>query len=107
MTSIPKPLKFLVPHYDQIKIIYGRMSPTPIKTQLASFLSVLATTMAPEESREALHFLLDGDISDMVNWGQEYIRNLSCDIREEWSIRVKAEQSTDDLVKVIDVSVEY
>jgi 26S proteasome regulatory subunit N1 len=84
MTSVPKPLKFLAPHYDRIKQIYSRTSPGPVKTQLANFISVLATTMAVDDSRETLKFLLEGDQADMVNWGSEYIRNLAGDIRDEW-----------------------
>jgi 26S proteasome regulatory subunit N1 len=97
MTSVPKPLKFLAPHYDRTKEIYGRMSASQLKAELANFISVLATTMAAPGSRESLKFLLEGDKKDLVNWGLEYVNNLSFDIREEFLERKKGGIALDDL----------
>ena len=63
--------------------------------------------MSAEDSRESLSYLLQGDKADMVNWGQEYIRNLSSDIRDEFNIRVKDSASTDDLTEIINNSISY
>jgi 26S proteasome regulatory subunit N1 len=47
MTAVPKPLKFLRPHYDTLKIIYNEWpSEHELKKSLADVLSVLAMTMA-------------------------------------------------------------
>jgi len=33
MTSVPKPLKFMIPHFDKMKQIQGKMSPGPVKVE--------------------------------------------------------------------------
>ncbi len=74
MTSIPKPLKFLRPHYDQLKTFYEAKDATPIKPELADMLSILAMTMAADGTRESLHFKLVGYPQELASWGHEYVR---------------------------------
>jgi 26S proteasome regulatory subunit N1 len=31
MTAVPKPLKFMIPHYDKMKQIYEKMLHSPVK----------------------------------------------------------------------------
>ena len=31
MTSVPKPLKFMIPHYDKMKEIYEKIAVGPVK----------------------------------------------------------------------------
>ncbi|PWA58583.1 hypothetical protein CTI12_AA249380 [Artemisia annua] len=45
MTSVPKPLKFLRPHYGTLKSFYESMPESDLKKLLADTLSVLALTM--------------------------------------------------------------
>ena len=85
MTSIPKPLKFLKPHYSLIKQFYSTLSASSLKVRLANFISVLALTMGSPDGRETLQFLLEGDINVSVNWGHEYVRNLCGEIQEEYN----------------------
>ena len=40
MTSIPKPLKFLKPHYQTVKDIHGKTAEGENKTLLADVVSV-------------------------------------------------------------------
>ena len=46
MTSVPKPLKFLRPHYDGMKEFFGDMMDSELKTAFSDVLSVLGMTMA-------------------------------------------------------------
>jgi 26S proteasome regulatory subunit N1 len=107
MTSIPKPLKLLKPHYPAIKAFYLTLSPAPAKTRLANFLSVLAVTMAVPEEREMLKFLLEGDRSDLINWGQDYVRNLAGEIKDEATLRLTTSGSMDDLYELVDIIVPF
>ena len=77
MTSIPKPLKFLRPHYDHLKKFYESKEAFPIKVDLADMLSVLAMTMAADGTRESLHFKLVGHPQELASWGHEYVRYVS------------------------------
>ena len=42
MTSVPKPLKFMLPHYAKMKAIYENMSDSPAKVRF--FVSMLDTS---------------------------------------------------------------
>ena len=46
MTSVPKPLKFLRPHYDGMKEFFTNMMDSDNKTTFSDILSVLGMTMA-------------------------------------------------------------
>lgn len=99
MTAVPKPLKFLSPHYDSIKTFYkSKMSTShPYRKLLADILSVLAMTMGSEGARECLHFKLEGNMENISDWGHEYIRSLAGEIGTEWNERMeKSEEELPD-----------
>jgi 26S proteasome regulatory subunit N1 len=49
MTSVPKPLKFMIPHFDTMKACHGKMEEEgAVKKQCADVVSVLAMTMSEE-----------------------------------------------------------
>ncbi|CAL5394565.1 unnamed protein product [Camellia sinensis] len=87
MTSVPKPLKFLRPHYGTLKAYYDTMADSDLKYLLADVLSVLAMTMSAEGERESLKYRLLGSEGDTVSWGHEYVRNLAGEIVEEYMKR--------------------
>ena len=60
MTSVPKPLKFLRPHYATLKQTYADAADDDTKTLLADVLSLLAMTMAEDGTRESLSYKLLG-----------------------------------------------
>lgn len=75
MTSVPKPLKFLRPHYGVLKDLHGRLLNESdavadtdtdgvefktLRARLADVLSVLAMTLGSDEDRESLTFKLAG-----------------------------------------------
>ena len=100
MTSVPKPLKFLKPHYDSLKAVYeGWPESHSMKTNMADMLSVLAMTMAIPGSRECLKFKLQGTQVNISSWGHEYVRSLAGEISEEYnhrSVLVDNKEEEDD-----------
>eukprot|EP01118_Nematostelium_gracile_P000182 TRINITY_DN1017_c0_g1_i1.p1 TRINITY_DN1017_c0_g1~~TRINITY_DN1017_c0_g1_i1.p1 ORF type:complete len:876 (+),score=310.73 TRINITY_DN1017_c0_g1_i1:43-2670(+) len=107
MTSVPKPLKFLRPHYDTLKNALEKTTKPENKALHSDILSVLAMTMATADSRESLKFKLKGDIKDPGSWGHEYVRSLSGEIAREFDDRRTKEESVDDLYQLVDEIVPF
>lgn len=84
MTSVPKPLKFLRPHYGDLAQIYEAWPESSSlqatasvsdKSLLADILSVLAMTYSDTGKRETLSYRLKGgSTEDPGLWGHEYVR---------------------------------
>lgn len=96
MTSVPKPLKFLRPHFDELARLQESMSETSptsllstvveavglggeVKVQdkalFADILSVLAMTYSDSGKRDTLGYRLKGGSEeDPGCWGHEYVR---------------------------------
>lgn len=89
MTSVPKPLKFLRPHYPDMKDIFASWSDSSDKALFAEILSVLAMTYSDNGQRETLKFRLQankvGEAEDPGLWGHEYVRHLAAELGEEYS----------------------
>ena len=85
MTSVPKPLKFLRPHYPTLTELYEKWPASDIKRFLSDILSVLAMSHAPEDSRDCLRYRLLGSSEPAGSWGHEYVRYLSSEITAEWT----------------------
>ncbi|TVU07734.1 hypothetical protein EJB05_41103 [Eragrostis curvula] len=84
MTSVPKPLKFLRPHYGALKSFFETMPDSDLKKYMADILSVLALTMSVEGERESLKYRMVGSEGDIGSWGHEYVRNLAGEIAQEF-----------------------
>lgn len=57
MTSVPKPLKFLRSHYQEMKDLYEKIpDQNRNKPALADIISVMAITSGKEGGRESLRF---------------------------------------------------
>jgi 26S proteasome regulatory subunit N1 len=88
MTSVPKPLKFLLPHYATLKAVYESWPIThDMKKLCADMMSVLAMTMSERSTFECLKFKLQGTRVDIGSWGHEYVRCLSGQISEDYNKR--------------------
>jgi 26S proteasome regulatory subunit N1 len=100
MTSVPKPLKFLRPHYSSLTDRYANLlAPSQLRARLANVLAVLAMTMGKTEERESLGFKLqarkdettlalkDGE-DDTGSWGHEFVRAIAGEIGQEYGARV-------------------
>lgn len=104
MTSVPKPLKFLRPHYAALKSTFETLSPD-VGKKMADILSVLAMTMSEPGSRECLNYKLKGTTIDISSWGHEYVRCLAGEISEEYNKRALESQDDiecDDLMQLVD-----
>ncbi|CAG8452976.1 18718_t:CDS:10 [Acaulospora morrowiae] len=97
MTSVPKPLKFLRPHYAVMTEVYENWPSSDNKLFLADILSVLAMTY-DEGKRDSLKFRLKGSREDPGSWGHEYVRHLSTEIGQEYASRQENEMNSDDLM---------
>ncbi|KAL2629531.1 hypothetical protein R1flu_014217 [Riccia fluitans] len=106
MTSVPKPLKFLRPHYRTLKGYYETMQIDELKMLLADIISVLALTMSEENERESLHYRLLGTVGDIGSWGHEYVRNLAGEIGVEFQQR-QNEKPVDDLMDLVKQIVPF
>jgi len=108
MTSVPKPLKFLRPHFQTLK---DRFDTTvgENKALLSDILSVLAMTMSKPGLRESLKFKLTGTKEALTSWGHEYVRNLTGEIASEYDQRHQDNDTpnVDDLIALIDEIVPY
>lgn len=106
MTSVPKPLKWLRPYYNDLKTIYASWHIAhSLKQLMADMLSVLAMTMSEPGSQECLRFKLEGTNIEISSWGHEYVRSLTGEISEEYNRRmVESDNASemDDLLALVD-----
>lgn len=87
MTSVPKPLKFLRPHFEPLKTYYANsIGEGENKVALADVLSVLAMTMGDADRCESLRFKLRGSEEAPHLWGHEYVRHLAGEIAAEYRV---------------------
>ncbi|CAL1709128.1 unnamed protein product [Somion occarium] len=100
MTSVPKPLKFLHPHYPELQSLHEKWPPSEDKSLFADILSVLAMTYSDTQPRGTLRYRLLSDslrpagspISEPGSWGHEYVRHLAAELGEEYNARELGEE---------------
>lgn len=101
MTSVPKPLKFLRPHYPGLQELFETWPASENKSLFADILSVLAMTYSDTEPRGTLRYRLlsasllppTSKISEPGSWGHEYVRHLAAELGEEYTIRQEGEEA--------------
>jgi 26S proteasome regulatory subunit N1 len=98
MTAVPKPLKFLRPHYETMTKLYDEWPVGDDKNSLADVLSVIGMTYSDEERQDTLKYRLLAPTQDIGSWGHEYVRHLALEIGEVYGKRITADESTADLV---------
>uniref|UniRef100_U5EY74 26S proteasome non-ATPase regulatory subunit 2 n=1 Tax=Corethrella appendiculata TaxID=1370023 RepID=U5EY74_9DIPT len=88
MTAVPKPLKFMRPHFETMKEIHKKMTASHLdKTVVklcAEIISVLAMTMGTGKECLVYRLLCDEIGEDIGDWGHEYVRHLSGEIAANW-----------------------
>lgn len=89
MTSVPKPLKFMRPHYDSMKEIHEKMQKSAqdksVLKMCAEIISVLAMTMGTGKDCLVYRLLCDEKVKSSIgDWGHEYVRHLSGEIATNW-----------------------
>lgn len=93
MTSVPKPLKFLRPHYPELQQLYANWPSTggAGKSLFADILSVLAMTYSDTGKRETLKYRLQGGSQEEPGtWGYEYVRHLAAEIEDDNTARIES-----------------
>jgi len=91
MTAVPKPLKFLKPHYPTLVKIYDAWPQhSQLTKQLGGILSVLGMTQG---TALKYRLLADDDEAELAAWGHEYLRHLALEIGDEFHRRQDIEDS--------------
>jgi len=116
MTSVPKPLKFLRPHFGVLKGLHGKLKKQDsdmevdllvLRARLSDVLAVLSMTMSKSEERDSLKFKLSGmkdynlltergettaieEKDKLGSWGHEFVRSLAGEIGQEYNARLIA-----------------
>ncbi|KAI6785183.1 26S proteasome regulatory subunit rpn-1 [Emericellopsis cladophorae] len=98
MTAVPKPLKFLRPHYETLTKLYDEWPAGEDKKSLADVLSVIGMTFSDEDRQDTLKYRLLAPSSDIASWGHEYVRHLALEIGEVHAKRLAEDEPTKDLV---------
>ncbi|ODV77992.1 26S proteasome regulatory complex, non-ATPase subcomplex, Rpn1 subunit [Suhomyces tanzawaensis NRRL Y-17324] len=102
MTAVPKPLKFLRPHYPNLTELYTRWndksdsSYAAIIIKLADVLSVLAMTYSDDGKKDSLKYRLLSFEEPISDWGHEYMRHLALEIGEAYQESLGSEDNTTD-----------
>lgn len=104
MTAVPKPLKFLRPHYPVMTDLYEKWSQQKLNelvVQLADVLSVVAMTYSDGGKRDSLKYRFLCAEGSVADWGHEYMRNLALEIGEAYQESLGADDEyTARLVKL-------
>ncbi|KAI9842517.1 MAG: proteasome regulatory particle base subunit [Sclerophora amabilis] len=98
MTAVPKPLKFLRPHYDSLTKRYEEWPAGEDKDSLADVLSVLGMTYSDEDRLDSLKYRLLAPSTEVGSWGHEYVRHLALEIGQEYQKRMTDERPSQDLI---------
>lgn len=107
MTAVPKPLKFLRPHYDDLAALYEKWPAGSDRDSLADMLSVLGMTYGDEDRFETLKYRLLSKSDDLGSWGHEYVRHLALEIGQEYQNRLTDEREVGDLTELALSLVPY
>ncbi|KAH3681783.1 hypothetical protein WICPIJ_007221 [Wickerhamomyces pijperi] len=96
MTAVPKPLKFLHPHYETLVQAFEKITEASLKAQFADILSVLSMTHSENHQYDALKFRLISDNEDFTEWGHEYIRHLALEVGDIYNEKLESEGDEDE-----------
>lgn len=87
MTAVPKPLKFLRPHYTLLTELYEKWSGASTSEKLikafADVMSVLAMSYS-DSNKDSLKYRLLSSEDTIADWGHEYMRHLALEIGESY-----------------------
>ena len=100
MTAVPKPLKFLRPHYEKLEKTYETWPEGDDKASLADMLSVLGMTYSDEDRLDCLKYRLLSPSKDLGSWGHEYMRHLALEIGQDFQNRLNDEKPTENLTEL-------
>eukprot|EP00040_Diaphanoeca_grandis_P034210 m.211071 g.211071 ORF g.211071 m.211071 type:complete len:905 (-) comp33103_c0_seq1:362-3076(-) len=100
MTSVPKPLKFLRPHYAVVKARYDTIEDKETQKLCADVVSLLGMI---EEGHDCINYRLKGTDETLSTFGHEYIRHLAGQISEEYYplTQAKTDKAAQDIVAIL------
>ncbi|KAN0096144.1 putative 26S proteasome regulatory subunit rpn-1 [Hyaloscypha variabilis] len=98
MTAVPKPLKFLRPHYEPMTKLYEEWPAGDDKNSLADVLSVIGMTYSDEDRQDTLKYRLLSPTTDIGSWGHEYTRHLALELGEVYTKRLTNDEPYQDLI---------
>lgn len=108
MSSVPKPLKFMTPLYEKLAEIYEKYTTEDrFKRQLANLCSVIGMVAAKDDANDMLEYCLKGELSELHQWGHEYLRSLAGQIGIEYEKRVENGSTYDDIYKIVDIIIPH
>jgi len=107
MTAVPKPLKFLRPHYEDLCKTYESWPCGKEKDHMADVLSVLGMTQGDEEKLDTLKYRLAAPSHDLGSWGHEYVRHLALEIGQDYQRRMTDDEDAQDLFNLARTLVPY
>jgi len=106
ITSVPKPLKFLRPHYTTLKKVHEKIQDSSCKKFCADIISVLGMTIS--EERDCLKYRLLGSKDDIGSWGHEYVRHIAGEIATEWQESDnQTPENTEDILQLVKQIIPY
>ncbi|KAG8527549.1 proteasome regulatory particle base subunit [Bacidia gigantensis] len=107
MTAVPKPLKFLRPHYEDLGKTYENWPSGKAKDSFADVLSVLGMTQGDEDKLDTLKYRLAAPSEDLGSWGHEYVRHLALEIGQDYQRRISDDLDAQELVELTRTLVPY
>ena len=75
----------------------------------ADVLSVLSMTMGRPGKRDVLQYKFLGNLSDIGDWGSEYVRSLSSELGAEFDERLQKDMTSDvsDLIGIVKTVIPF
>ncbi|RPA75452.1 putative 26S proteasome regulatory subunit mts4 [Ascobolus immersus RN42] len=107
MTAVPKPLKFLRPHYETLIEVFDRWPSGEDKLNLADLLSVLGMTSGNEERLDTLNYRLQAPSNNIGGWGHEYLRHLALELGKDYTRRLEKDEDVLELRNLALVVVPF
>lgn len=97
LTAVPKPLKFLKPHFPMLVELYYKWSDkygkeSKIAISLSDMLSVLAMTSSKDRNDETLKYRLLSLNESIGDWGHEYMHHLALEIGESYQSHMNSDK---------------
>jgi 26S proteasome regulatory subunit N1 len=108
VASIPKPLKYVRPHFVALRAFAESLPESaPHRKSLFDVLALIAMTLELPEKNAVINIKLRGNHEDVGKWGHEFLRHLAGGISTLWSERKEREESVDDLASLVHQTVSF
>ena len=108
VASIPKPLKYIRPFFQELLAHAERIHTKPHAKQLYDVLALIAMTLElPDSPNEVLRLKKLGTQDDLAKWGHEFLRRIAGDVSSEWQRLAEEDKSTDELNSYVQQIVSF